>query len=105
MLIVRGVNVFPSEIEAVLLAHEAVAGQYAIVVDRRGAMAGLEVRCELRDEGDGEAVAAELRARLEARLRIRTEVSVVQPGGLPRQETGKARRVWERVDDTDPLGL
>jgi phenylacetate-CoA ligase len=105
MLIVRGVNVFPSEIEAVLLAHEAVAGQYAIVVDRRGALAGLDVRCELRGPGDGDAVAAELRARLEARLRLRVDVTVLQPGGLPRQETGKARRVWERVDDTDPLGL
>jgi len=105
MLIIRGVNVFPSEIEAVLLEHEAVAGQYAIVVDRRSAMAGLEVRCELRDEGDGETVAAELRARLEARLRLRTEVTALQPGGLPRQEAGKARRVWERVDETDPLAL
>jgi phenylacetate-CoA ligase len=105
MLIVRGVNVFPNEIEAVLLAHEAIAGQYAIVVDRRGVLAGLEVRCELREEGDVEIVAAELRTRLETRLRLRTEVTVLAPGGLPRQETGKARRVWERVDDTDPLGL
>jgi phenylacetate-CoA ligase len=105
MLIVRGVNVFPSEIEAVVLAHEAVAGQYAIIVDRRGALAGLEVRCELRSRGNVETVAAELRAQLETRLRVRTEVTVMEPGGLLRQETGKARRVWERVDETDPLGL
>lgn len=105
MLVVRGINVFPSEIEAVVLEHEAVAGQYAIVVDRRTALAGLEVRCELRGEADAERVAAELRAGLEARLRLRTEVTVVPPGRLPRSETGKARRVWERVDDTDPLGL
>jgi phenylacetate-CoA ligase len=103
MLVVRGVNVFPSEIEAVVLEHSALGGQYAIVVDRRRALAGLEVRCELHAGGDRTAVADELRARLHERLRLRVEVTVLEPGGLPRQETGKARRVWERLDDADPL--
>jgi len=103
MLIVRGVNVFPSEIEDVVLAHPELGPHYAIVVDRRGALVNLEVRCELSERGEAEAVARDVRDRLEARLRVRTEVVVLAPGSLPRQEVGKARRVWERVDDADPV--
>jgi phenylacetate-CoA ligase len=104
MLIVRGVNVFPSDIEEVVLEHEALGGQYAIVLDRRATLANLEVRCELREGGErGDAVAADVRRALEERLRLRTEVIVLAPGTLPRQEVGKARRVWERLDDRDPL--
>jgi phenylacetate-CoA ligase len=103
MLIVRGVNVFPSEIEHVVLEHPGLGGQYAIVLDRRTAMANLEVRAELREAGEPEPVEADLRRRLEERLRVRTDVYVLAPGTLPRQETGKARRVWERLDDRDPL--
>jgi phenylacetate-CoA ligase len=104
MLVVRGVNVFPSEIEEVIFEHPAVGDHYAIVLDRRTAMPELEVRTELAGEGDVEAVAVELRARLEQRLRLRTLVSVAARGALPRQEVGKARRVYERLDDRDPLG-
>jgi phenylacetate-CoA ligase len=104
MIVVRGVNVFPSEIEEVVFEHPAVGDQYAIVLDRRPPLPELEVRTELAGEGDAEAVAAELRARLEQRLRLRTLVSVAPHGALPRQEAGKARRVYERLDDRDPLG-
>jgi len=103
MLIVRGVNVFPSEVEDVVLSHPALAGQYAIVLDRRTPMTNLEVRCELAAPAAPEPVERELRRKLEERLRVRTDVYVLQPGTLPRQETGKARRVWERLDDRDPL--
>ncbi|HEY3182818.1 MAG TPA: phenylacetate--CoA ligase [Gaiellaceae bacterium] len=103
MLIVRGVNVFPSEIEDVVLEHPALGGQYAIVLDRRTPMTNLEVRAELREAEEPEPVEADLRRRLEERLRVRTDVYVLAPGTLPRQETGKARRVWERLDDRDPL--
>jgi phenylacetate-CoA ligase len=103
MLIVRGVNVFPSEIEAVVLEHPALGGQYAIVIDRRGPLPSLEVRVELAEPGEPDAVAADARRRLEERLRVRTEVTVLAPRALPRQEVGKAQRVWERVDERDPL--
>lgn len=104
MLVVRGVNVFPSEIEAVVLEHPALGAQYAIVVDRRGALPNLEIRCELRDAGaDGDAIGADLQRRLEERLRVRTDVVVSPPSSLPRQEIGKAQRVWERTDARDPL--
>jgi phenylacetate-CoA ligase len=103
MLVVRGVNVFPSEIEEVVLEHPALAGQYAIVLDRRSALTNLEVRCELGERVDPEPVEREVRRLLEQRLRVRTDVYALPPGTLPRQETGKARRVFERLDDTDPL--
>jgi phenylacetate-CoA ligase len=103
MLIVRGVNVFPSEIEEVVLEHPALGGQYAIVLDRRTALTNLEVRCELRERIEPEPVERDVRRLLEERLRVRTDVYALPPGMLPRQETGKARRVFERLDERDPL--
>jgi hypothetical protein len=48
-------------------------------------------------------VAEDVRRRLEARLRVRTDVVVLPAGSLRRQEVGKAKRVWERTGDEDPL--
>lgn len=106
MLVIRGINVFPSEIEAVLLEDVALGGQYAIVVDRRGTMPELEVRAELaspehltrREERIGN-----LRSRLAERLRLRVNVVVGDPGSIPRQELGKARRVFARTHEQDPF--
>jgi phenylacetate-CoA ligase len=96
MLVVRGINVFPSEIEAVVLEHPALGGQYAIVVDRRPTLPELEVHVEADGPVDG------LERQLERRLRIRVQVVQHEPGSLPRTETGKAKRLFERVDDTPP---
>jgi phenylacetate-CoA ligase len=103
MLIVRGVNVFPSEIEAVILEDDALAPQYAIVVDRRDTLPELEVHAELAGEGDPGHALAGLERRLADRLRVRVTVFVGPPGSIPRQETGKTRRVWQRTDDADPF--
>jgi phenylacetate-CoA ligase len=94
MLVVRGINVFPSEIEAVVLDDPALGGQYAIVVDRRKTMPELEVHVEGVSEGVGK--------RLQERLRLRCLVVAHEPGSLPRTETGKAKRLFERTDDADP---
>jgi phenylacetate-CoA ligase len=107
MLVVRGVNVFPSEIEAVVLAEDALSGQYAIVLDRRPTMPELLVRVELGRDGGDELraeVAQRLAERLLSRLRLRVTVDVGRPGSVPRQEVGKARRVFERTSEEDPLG-
>ena len=104
MLVVRGVNVFPSEIEAAVLDDPALAGHYAIVVDRRRTLPELEVRAELaRAELLAEDVEGRLAARLAETLRLRVVVSVGPPGSIPRQEGGKARRVFERTGDEEPL--
>ena len=112
MLIIRGVNVFPSEIEAVVLGEPALSGQYAIIVDRRAAMPELFVRAELAEPDlgvDDEEVRTALERRLMdallARLRLRVKVEIGPPGSLPRQEVGKAKRVFERIDEADPLPM
>ncbi len=95
MIVVRGVNVYPSEVEAVLLAHPGVAPHYLVVVDRRTPSTRLIVACEV--EGDGEAAGTALGAGLQQRLGLRAEVVVLPSGTVPRVEVGKARR---RVDWT-----
>jgi phenylacetate-CoA ligase len=106
MLIIRGVNVFPSAIEAAVLDDPALAGQYAIVVDRRGLMPQLEVHAELAEDGaDRESVAAGLRERLHERLLLHVRVVVGEPGSIPRQEIGKAKRVFDRTEEMDELAL
>ena len=104
MLIIRGVNVFPREIETVILEEPALGGAFAIVVDRRGTLAQLAVHAELAgDAPDGLADA--LRERLVSRLRISAELHLHPFGTLARQEVGKAKRVYERTGADDPLGL
>jgi phenylacetate-CoA ligase len=106
MLVIRGVNVFPSAIEAALLEHPGVAGQYAIVVDRRETLPRLEVHAELASDdlvAQRDEVQRKLEGVLEERLRLRVHAVVADPGGLPRQELGKAKRVFERTDESDEL--
>jgi phenylacetate-CoA ligase len=91
MVVVRGVNVYPSEVEAVLLAHPGVSPHYLLVVDRRGAATRLLVACEV----DGAASPAALAGALHGRLGLHAEVVVLPAGTVPRTEVGKARR---RVD-------
>ncbi len=106
MLVIRGVNVYPSEIEAVLLTVPELAPHYQLVVDRSGAMARLEVQVELAepvvrawggfrpDRPELLAVRATVAERLRARLALATEVALVAPRAVPRSE-GKAVRVLE----------
>jgi phenylacetate-coenzyme A ligase PaaK-like adenylate-forming protein len=112
MLVIRGVNVYPSEVEAVLLAERAVGSHYLLVVDRAEAMPRLVVACELAagwticaetEEAERERVAGEVGAALLERLGLTTEVRVLPAGAIPRVELGKAQRVVERTPDHDPL--
>jgi phenylacetate-CoA ligase len=96
MLIVRGVNLYPSNVEHVLLGVEEVAPHYQLVVSRDGAMDELCVQCE---PASAEVDAAALGVRLESLLRegtgIRISVEVLAVGAVPRSE-GKAVRVVDR---------
>ncbi|MGW0516152.1 phenylacetate--CoA ligase family protein [Crossiella sp. NPDC003009] len=102
MLVVRGVNVFPTEIEAVLLADNRVSPHYLVVEDRRvAARPELRIAVEpFADSVDAEALGRELTAALRERLGIGCAVLVVEPGVVPRTETGKARRLvrWSTGD-------
>ena len=108
MLVIRGVNVYPSEVEAVLVAEQGVDPQYLLVVDRTAALPRLLVAFELAaaEDGDGEArdrVAAAVTAALQRRLGLSAEALALPPGALPRVEMGKVKRVAERTADADPL--
>jgi phenylacetate-CoA ligase len=96
MLIVRGVNLYPSTVEDLLLGAGGVAPHYRLIVERPGPLDELTLECE--PDGTGEDAAA-LRARLEPLLRehtgLRIAVSVAEPGTIPRSE-GKAVRVLDR---------
>ncbi|MBQ4293463.1 MAG: hypothetical protein II754_02300, partial [Lachnospiraceae bacterium] len=97
MLIIRGVNVFPSQIETVLLNH-GYAANYQIIVGRVNNTDTLDVQVEMTPEmftdnlGDVEAKQRELMDGLKAMLGIKAKVSLVAPKTIPRSE-GKAVRV------------
>lgn len=107
MLVIRGVNVFPSAIEAVVMDQPALAGHWVAVVDRRGALAELSVHCELADPDDLpriDWIRDQLERALHATLRLRIDVALGGPGAVPRPEGGKARRVVEWAEgDPHPV--
>jgi phenylacetate-CoA ligase len=96
MLIIRGVNLFPSTIETLLLGVEEVGPHYRLIVERPAEMDEVSVECEAADAAIDRAALTE---RLELLLRdhtgIRIPVSVLEPGAVPRSE-GKAVRVIDR---------
>jgi len=97
MVVIRGVNVYPSEVEAVLLAQPGVAPHYLLVVDRRTPTVRLLVACE------GVVAKAALDDALRQRLGIHTEVVVLPAGTVPRVEAGKAKRRVDWADGPAPL--
>ena len=96
MLIVRGVNLFPSSVEHLLVGIDEVAPHYRLVVERAGPMDELTVECEPASDGvDSEQLTGRLEHLLRDHTGIRIAVSVLAPGALPRSE-GKAVRVVDR---------
>jgi phenylacetate-CoA ligase len=100
MLIIRGVNVFPSQVEEQVLQMPALAPHYQLVVTRDGHLDALEVRCELR-EGDfaadrAPALASELQHRIKTHIGVTTSVNLLPAQGIERSLTGKARRVVDQ---------
>jgi phenylacetate-CoA ligase len=96
MLIIRGVNLYPSEIERILLSVPGVAPHYQLVVERPGAMDELTVHCEPVDSTlSVDELGVRLRRALYEDTGITIEVCVVAPGEIPRSE-GKAVRLIDR---------
>ena len=98
MLIVRGVNLFPSQVEEQILRDPALSGHYMIELSRTGALDDLLVRVEARGALDGEATrraAAELSRRLKGMCGLSAAVDVTKPGTIERS-LGKAKRVIDK---------
>ncbi len=100
MLIIRGVNVFPTQIEEIVLQHAKLSGQYQINVSRDGLLDTVEVRCELQplavpstDDKEVGEIARWLQQRIKTLVGISTTVKVLKPDSIERTLTGKARRV------------
>jgi phenylacetate-CoA ligase len=101
MLIIRGVNVFPSQVESVLLQIGGTEPHYQLIVDREGSLDTLEVQVEVSeslfsDKVRGlEELERKLRLELESTLGINVKVTLVEPKTIARSE-GKAKRVIDR---------
>ena len=99
MLIIRGVNMFPTQIEEIVLAHEKLSGQYQIRVTREGPLDQVELRCELQpaaintSESELREIAGWVQHRVKTLVGISTKVQVLMPDAIERTLTGKARRV------------
>ena len=94
MLSVRGVNVFPSDVEAVLMGIPELSPQYRLVVDREHALDTIEVHVEPRNGGDA-ALGERVESLLRNALGISMKVTIVEAHTIPRSE-GKALRVVDR---------
>ena len=96
MLIIRGVNLFPTQIEELVLQHGLLSGQYQLVVTRQNLLDEVAVRCEVAPEHrnqNRDAIAAELQQRIKTLIGVSTTVEVGLPDSIERTLIGKARRV------------
>jgi len=98
MMKVKGVIVFPSQIEEAMMKVEGISGNYVLVKEKKGAMTSLKVRVEPTDErhsqGNLGKLAEEVEEEIYAMLNIHVPVEIVEPNSLPRS-VGKAKRVVE----------
>jgi phenylacetate-CoA ligase len=101
MLIIRGINVFPSQVEYTLMSIPEVGQHFQIVVERSGALDDMLVRVELTRESFSDKITdlMKIRQNVEHRLRnalnVAVDVELVEPGSLPRFE-GKSKKVIDK---------
>ncbi len=99
MLIIRGVNMFPTQVEELVLQTEGLSGQYQIVVSRQGLLDEVEVRCEVlptHAQADRNAIAKELQHRIKTLVGVSTRIKIGDPESVERTLVGKARRVIDQ---------
>src|SRR3954470_19842752 len=99
MLIIRGVNLFPTQIEEIVLAHGQLSGQYQLVVTREGNLDAVEVRCEVlpqHAQANRDEIAAWVKGRIKTMVGISCAVDVAPPDSIERTLVGKARRVIDQ---------
>ncbi|MEG0467458.1 MAG: phenylacetate--CoA ligase [Mucinivorans sp.] len=101
MLIIRGVNVFPSQVESVILELEEFCPHYLLVVDRQGTLDTLEVQVEMQEEYYSDEISkiqslrSKLAHRLQSVLGISADVKIVEPQTIARSE-GKSQHVIDK---------
>ena len=99
MLIIRGVNVFPTQVEELVLKMPELSGQYQLVVTKSGHLDELQVLVELQpqhEDASRDAVAGRLQERIKTLIGVSTTVSVGAPASIERTLVGKARRVIDK---------
>jgi phenylacetate-CoA ligase len=100
MLIIRGVNVFPSQIEVAVMSFPELAPHYQIVVDRPGALDTFAVKLELTEKAskskklDAEALKRNIQMKIHSIVGLTADIEIVKCGELPRSE-GKAKHVLD----------
>jgi len=105
MLIINGVNVFPSQIEEAIMRMGEVGNNYQIVVEKEGALDRLIVKTEVGDTSliddprKLEALKRKIGESLKASISIHPRIELHEPGFLPVYE-GKAKRVFDRRDSS-----
>jgi phenylacetate-CoA ligase len=101
MLIIRGINVFPSQVEYALMSIPEVGQHFQIVVERTGALDDMLVKVELTKESFSDKITdlMQIQQKVEHRLRnalnVAVDVELVEPGSLPRFE-GKSKKVIDK---------
>jgi len=102
MLIVRGVNVFPTQIEEQIMRDKRLSGNYQIVLTREGHLDQVEVRCELQREVSGQlsesdvaAIGKQLQHHIKTNIGISTRITVLKFNSIERTLAGKARRLFD----------
>lgn len=99
MLIIRGVNVFPTQIEEIVLQNEKLSGQYQILVARDGNLDQVTVRCELQPgvaDGERPDLTGWVQHRIKTLVGITCQVEVLATDSIERTLVGKARRVIDQ---------
>ena len=100
MLIIRGVNVFPTQIEELILKMPLLAPHYQLVVWRDGHLDKLDVLAELRDNSQSkdsvDALCRQLEHQIKTFVGVTTRVTLMAADGIERTSTGKARRVIDK---------
>jgi len=103
MLIVRGVNVFPSQIEEQILRDKRLSGNYQIHLSRDNHLDQVEIHCELQSylseqtsPSERDAMAKQLQVHIKTVIGISTQVRIMGFDSLPRTLVGKARRVYDQ---------
>ncbi|MFO7728722.1 MAG: phenylacetate--CoA ligase, partial [Desulfonatronovibrio sp.] len=101
MLIIRGVNVFPSQIESILLETEGLSPHYQLIIDRKGSMDILEVQVEVDEKLFSDEIKhlqnmeKKIMAHIKEFLGVTAKITMVEPRTIARSE-GKAQRIFDK---------